>query len=87
MEEEQLLVINRNEFENLMRTRDRYELFVDALLRSSRLSYDGQSLAFDTGVVDLLVKTFESGSYERLLKQLKDEQDVVLKQILTEKEN
>lgn len=86
MDENQTINIKDYEYARFVRLEDRYSVLVDALFRSARLGYDGESLSFDSGVVDLLMKTFETGAYEKLLKQLKEEKEVAFKQLLTEKE-
>ena len=72
---ERVVIVDNDVFERLAQIADRYEMLTDALLECSSLSYSRDSLTFDTGVLDIVLKVLEPRAYKQRLAQLKAEKE------------
>lgn len=72
----ELAVLENREYSNLVRTDEKYSLLVESIFNNARLGYDGETLTFDTGAIDILMKTFEAYSYSKHLERLKSEKEI-----------
>ena len=73
--EQDYMVIEKEQFQSLVVTDDRYSALIHALFSSADLSYTNKTLTFDTYAIDIILKMLEPYRYGQVLENLIKEKD------------
>lgn len=72
MENTNNIVIDKFEYQNLVKSALNYEILINALFESCDLTYHKDDLDFNTGCIKELLKTISEEKYNLTLRYLKE---------------
>lgn len=65
-----LMLLDIEEYKELLRVKTEHELLINALFDGARLDYTGKDLSFDMDAICVMLKAMELGDYSGVVQEL-----------------